>query len=215
LAQIFPKWTNKLGIYIIIALILIVIGVTAFFTYYGSPQYREMGFQPTQPVAYSHKLHAGDLGMDCRYCHYDIEYSATANVPATQICMNCHRMIGFDKPSLDPVRSSWNDNKPILWIRIYQTPDFVYFNHAPHLRAGVGCYSCHGDVRAMIKVMQARPLNMKWCLDCHRNPQMSLRPQSELTNMHWNPPPNQQELAAKMIAEKKIAPPVDCSGCHR
>ena len=215
MAQIFPKWTNRLGAYLIIAVVLIIIGVTAFFTYFGSPQYREVGFRPRQPIAYSHKLHAGDLGMDCRYCHYDIEYSPVANIPATQICMNCHRMIGLDKASLDPVRNSWDKKTPIKWVRIHQTPDFAYFNHAPHLRAGVGCYSCHGDVRAMVQVMQVRPLNMKWCLDCHRNPEMNLRPQSELTNMHWTPPSNQMGIAAKMMNDMHLAPPTDCSGCHR
>ena len=215
MAQIFPKWTNKLGIYIVIVVFLIVVGITAFFTYYGSPEYREMGFQPNQPVPYSHKLHAGDLGMDCRYCHYDIELSPVANIPATQICMNCHRMIGLDKPSLDLVRSSWSDTIAIRWVRVHQLPDFVFFNHASHLRAGVGCYSCHGDVRAMIQVIQARPLNMKWCLDCHRNPQMNLRPQSELTNMHWNPPQDQIAIATKMMADKNLNPPTECSGCHR
>ncbi len=215
MTQIFPKWTNRLGIYFIIAVLLAIAAITAFLTYYGSPQYREVGFRPRQPMPYYHKIHAGDLGMDCRYCHYDVEYSDVANIPATQICMNCHKMIGLSDHRLDVLKESWEKKIPIKWIRIHQTPDFAYFSHAPHLRAGVGCYSCHGNVRAMLEVEQVRPLNMKWCLECHRDPAMNLRPQSELTSMTWVPPPNQMELAKKIIAEKHIEPPTACSGCHR
>ncbi len=98
---------------------------------------------------------------------------------------------------------------------MHKIADYAYFNHSAHLRAGVGCASCHGNVAEMEKVMQVEPLNMGWCLDCHRNPDMHLRPVAEITNMKWVPPDNQLELAEKIKKEKNIAPPVDCSGCHR
>ena len=189
--------------------------VVGFFWYYGSPKYTDVGYRPDQPVPNSHKLHAGDLGMDCRYCHYDVEISPVANVPTTQVCMNCHKQILPESVKLLPVRESWSTGIPIQWARVHQTPDFAYFNHAAHLRVGVGCASCHGIISDMEVVAQAQPLSMGWCLECHRNPEMHIRPLSEITNMNWTPPQNQKEIAAKIINEKKIKPPVDCSGCHR
>jgi hypothetical protein len=215
LAQIFPEWTNKLPAYFVVGIVVLILGVVGFFWYYGSPWFTDVGYRPQQPVRFSHKLHASDLGMDCRYCHYDVEISPVANLPPTQVCMNCHRQIGTDNERLLAVRESWASIKPIRWIRIHDTPDFVYFDHSAHLHAGVGCSSCHGNVADMETVEQKKPLSMGWCLDCHRHPDMNLRPQSELTNMNWTPGPNQAEFASRVRQEKKIAPPVDCSGCHR
>jgi hypothetical protein len=191
------------------------VAIIGFFWYYGSPWYTDVGYRPTQPVRYSHKLHAGDLGMDCRYCHYNVEISPVANVPPTQVCMNCHQIIGTDNERLLPVRESWSSGIPIQWVRVHQIPDFAYFDHSAHLNAGVGCASCHGNVANMEVVELKKPLSMGWCLDCHRNPDMHLRPKSELTNMNWIPPADQAKLAEKTRAENKIAPPQDCSGCHR
>jgi menaquinone reductase, multiheme cytochrome c subunit len=113
------------------------------------------------------------------------------------------------------VRDSWANGTPIKWIRIHKLPDYAYFDHSIHIHAGVGCANCHGDVADMEMVEQEKPLSMGWCLDCHRHPEMNLRPPSEITNMNWTPPPDQLEYATKIKAEMKIKPPVDCSGCHR
>jgi hypothetical protein len=215
LSQIFPKWANKTGLYLITSTVFLAAATIGFFWYYGSPEFTDVGYQPNQPVPYSHKLHAGDMGIDCRYCHYDIEYSAVANIPATQICMNCHRIVMTQSEILLPIRESWEKKTPVKWIRVHQDPDYVYFNHAPHLRAGVGCGDCHDDISAMEAVRQTRPLSMSWCLDCHRDPDMHLRPEGEITNMNWTPPADQLQFAARVRAEKGIQPPVDCSGCHR
>jgi hypothetical protein len=215
LAQIFPEWTNKIPTAIAITVIVFIIATIGFFWYYGSPGYTDVGYRPTQPVRYNHSLHAGDLGLDCRYCHYDIEYSSVANLPPTQICMNCHKIIGTDNDRLLPVRESWANNIPIQWVRVHSLPDYAYFNHAAHLRAGVGCSTCHGNIAAMDVVEQKKPLSMGWCLDCHRNPGQSLRPLDQITNMTWIAPANQPDISEKYIRERKIAPPVDCSGCHR
>jgi len=215
LAQIFPEWTNRLPTYLAVGVILGILSVIGIVWYYFSPRYTDVGYQPKQPVAYSHKLHPGDLGMDCRYCHTDVEYSPVANVPPTQTCMNCHKIIKADSEKLAPVRQSWTTGVPIRWVRVHELPDFVYFNHAAHLRAGVGCPSCHGNVAEMEIVTQKQPLSMSWCLDCHRNPDMHLRPSGDVTNMYWVPSENQLEIAARLKKEKEINPPTDCSGCHR
>jgi len=215
LAQIFPEWTNKIPLYFVIVVVLFIVSVVGFFWYYGSPKYTDVGYRPKQPVAFSHKLHAGDLGMDCRYCHTNVEISAHANVPSTQTCMNCHTLVGTDNPKLLPVRESWLNNEAIEWIRIHKLPEYSYFDHSAHLNAGVGCETCHGNIAAMEVVYQAEPLSMGWCLDCHRNPGPSLRPKDQLTSMNWQPPADHAEFAKQLIQEKKIKPPVDCSGCHR
>jgi len=215
LAQIFPEWTNKIPSYALLAIILIIATMTGFFWYYGSPKYTDVGYRPIQPVPYSHKLHAGDLGIDCRYCHISVEVSPVANVPPTQICMNCHKIILPQSEKLLPVRESWATGLPMKWVRVHNLPDYVYFDHSMHLYAGVGCASCHGNVAEMEVVMQVEPLSMSWCLKCHRNPDQYLRPANQVTNMKWVPSPDQMEFANRVRAEKGINPPVDCSGCHR
>jgi hypothetical protein len=215
LAQIFPKWIDRLPPLVLAALLIIGAGGIGFFWYYGSPKYTDVGYQPKQPVDYNHKVHAGDLGLDCRYCHTAVEMSASASVPPTQTCMNCHTLVKPESEKLLAVRESWMTGKAIEWIRVHDLPDYAYFNHSAHLRAGVGCASCHGNVAIMEKVTLAEPLSMGWCLECHRNPENHLRPYSEITNMQWSPPENQRELAQKMIQEKKINPSEDCSTCHR
>ncbi len=217
MAQIFPKWANEIPKFVIAGVLTTAVAVTFGFWYFGSPKYLEVGYRPKQPVPYSHKLHAGDLGMDCRYCHIGVEKSAHASLPATSTCMNCHTQVAAKSEKLLPVRESYATNKPIQWVKVHKVPDFAYFNHSTHVNAGVGCKSCHGNVAQMDErgVMQVEPLSMGWCLDCHRNPEPHLRPKSEITNMDWVMPANQKEFAAKLIAEKKINPPVDCGACHR
>ena len=215
MAQIFPKWTNHIPIILVVAVVFISIGGIGFFWYYGSPKYTDIGYRPNQPIDYSHKVHAGDLGMDCRYCHTTVEISASANVPPTQTCMNCHTLVKPESEKLAPLMTSWQTGKPLEWVRVHMLPDYAYFDHSAHISVGVGCFSCHGNVAEMEKVMQVEPLSMGWCLDCHRNPEQHLRPISEVTNMKWKAPENQLEFAAKVIKEKNISPPVDCSGCHR
>ena len=215
MAQIFPRWTNKLPLVIGIGGVILAIVLVWGVWYYFSPKYTDVGYRPVQPVPYSHKLHAGDLGIDCRYCHTTVEVSAWANVPPTQTCMNCHKLILPESEKLLPVRESYATGKPIEWIRVHHIPDFAYFNHSAHLRAGVGCASCHGNIAQMEVVQQVQPLSMGWCLDCHRNPDMHLRPHDQITNMEWTPPEDQMSFAKRIKEELQIKPPVDCSGCHR
>lgn len=183
--------------------------------YYGSPRYTDVGYRPTQPVPYSHKLHVGDLGMDCRYCHTAVEKSRFATVPPTQTCMNCHRLILPESPRLLPVRESFATGKPIEWVRVHSVPDFAYFDHARHVTRGVGCVSCHGNIAQMDIVQQVEPLNMGWCLSCHRDPGPNLRPLDEVTNMSWQPAADHAQWAQQFMQENNIQPPKDCSACHR
>lgn len=183
--------------------------------YYFSPEFTDVGYRPLQPVPFSHQLHAGELGMDCRYCHVTVEVAAVASVPPTQTCMNCHRLVKADSPKLAPVRASASSKQPLAWVRVHKVPEYAYFDHSVHLRAGVGCSSCHGDVAAMEVVTQAEPLSMSWCLDCHRAPDAHLRPAEALTDTAWTPPPDQLAFAAEVKAERRLAPPEDCSACHR
>ena len=186
-----------------------------FFWWFGSPEFTDVGYRPEQPVNFSHKLHAGELGMDCRYCHTSVEKSQEAIVPPTQTCMNCHSVVDADSDELAVVRDSWETGKPIEWVRVHMLPDYAYFDHSVHVTAGVGCVSCHGRVDQMETVMQAEPLSMSWCLDCHREPEKHLRPLNQVTNMEWLMPDNHDELAKRFVKERNIKPPEDCTACHR
>jgi hypothetical protein len=188
---------------------------TASIWYYGSPRYTDVGYSPVQPVPYSHKLHVGDLGLDCRYCHASVEIAPVANVPPTQTCMNCHHLVKRDSEQLAPIRTSASSGRPMHWVRVHKLPDYAYFTHEAHVAAGIGCVTCHGRIDQMEVVTQMQPLSMSWCLECHRDPAPFRRPVSEVTNMRWVPPKDAAALAAKLTAEHPVAPPVDCSGCHR
>lgn len=212
MAQIFPRSTNRLPLALALAGALAPVAAVGFVWYYFSPSYTDVGYRPAQPVPYSHKLHAGELGLDCRYCHASVEVSAVANVPPTQVCMNCHRLVARDRPTLQPVRDSATSGKPLRWVRIHNVPDYAYFEHRAHVRAGVGCVSCHGRVDKMDVVRQSEPLSMSWCLDCHRAPENHLRPVSEVTNMEY---PQTLAEGERLKEEKNINPPTHCSGCHR
>lgn len=215
MAQLFPEWTNKLPLVLLVVGLCAVVGGVGFFWYYGSPKYTDVGYRPDQPVEYSHKLHAGDLGIDCRYCHTSVETSAVANVPPTRTCMNCHTLVKPDSEKLTKIRESWQTGKPMEWVRVHKIGEYAYFNHSIHIDRGVSCISCHGNIAEMEKVTQNQPLSMGWCLDCHRNPAPNLRPVNQVTNMYWEKPEDQIEYALKIIKEKNINPPTDCSGCHR
>ncbi len=215
MAQIFSKNANRAPLILLIALLFLGGAITGFFWYYASPKFTDVGYRPKQPVPYSHKLHAGDLGMDCRYCHVGVEKSAVAMVPPTATCMNCHTLVKPQSEKLTLVRESFANGTPIEWIKVHKVPDYAYFNHSIHINAGVGCESCHGNVAQMEVVEQKQPLSMSWCLDCHRNPDDHLRPMSDITKMGWKPSGDQKAFAVKVKEEKRLAPPEDCSACHR
>ncbi len=211
----FGKSTDKY--FRIIATVLAVggVGTVALIAYLAHPEVRETGYAPVQPVEYSHKLHAGNLGIDCRYCHYTVEKAGYAAVPQTEVCMNCHVRVKENSALLQPVRDSYATGKPIAWTKVHNLPDYVYFNHQAHVTAGVSCVSCHGRVDQMIVVKQVEPLSMAWCLECHRNPEAHVRPVSEVTNLGWTPDRDPVVIGRELIAAQGIKPPVECAGCHR
>ena len=152
-----------------------------------TPEAIRIGYQPDQPVPYSHALHAGELGIDCRYCHSTVERAAKAAMPPAAMCMNCHSTVKKDSEVLLPIREAFAENTPVEWTRVHDLPDYVYFNHEAHVNAAVGCESCHGRIDQMVKVYQAKPLTMEWCLDCHRNPAPNLRQPENVTMMGYKP----------------------------
>lgn len=213
MAQIFPKWTNQVPRKILIGLFVLVNAIILLIWYFFSPQYLDVGYAPTQPVPYSHKLHVSQLGLDCQYCHTNVFDSKVSNIPATQTCMNCHNQIKTDSDKLEPVRESWETGEPIEWVRVHNLPDFAFFDHSAHVNVGVGCESCHGRVDKMDVVYQAEPLSMSWCLDCHRQPEKALRPVEEVTTMGYKVE-NQLELGAELVKKNNVSPPQYCQACH-
>jgi len=175
------------------------------------------GVAREQPVPFSHRHHAGELGIDCRYCHTAVERGPIAGIPPTKTCMNCHSQIWVDSPMLEPVRTSFRTDTSIEWIKVHDLPDFVYFNHSIHVRQGVGCVSCHGRVDRMNLMWQASSLQMEWCLDCHRHPEQYVRPREQVFNMNWQPPTDQLTLGRQLVKEYKIQVQhlTNCSICHR
>lgn len=135
----------------------------------------QQGYQPAQPIAFSHELHAGTHEIACSYCHTGVERGKSATIPAVNVCMNCHNQIKKDAPEIKKIHAAWENNKPIEWIRIHNVPDFAYFNHYQHYKiAGIDCQTCHGPIQEMPEVYQHSTLNMGWCINCHRETKVDL-----------------------------------------
>ncbi len=217
MANIFPKWSNKVPLKVVVALFVIVCTLTVGVTYYCTPKYLRVGYQPLQPVAFSHALHNGQLGIDCRYCHTYVDRSGVSNVPSSNTCMNCHNQIKIDSPALAPVRESYASGNPVPWVRVHKLPDYVYFNHEAHVNRGISCVHCHGQINQMETVYVAKPLSMAFCLDCHRNPEKFIRPIDQVYNLDWKAESEaaQIEMGKKFVHDWKVNPPISCSGCHR
>jgi hypothetical protein len=211
---LFPKWTNKLPLFFISGFFLFVSVLIFVFWYWFSPKNTDVGYAPTQPIPFSHQKHAGQLGIDCRYCHYTIENAAHAAIPSTETCMNCHKVIKTDSPHIVKLRQAYEQNKPIEWVQVHKLPDYVYFDHSAHLRAGVSCVSCHGRVDEMSVVHQVEPLSMSWCLECHRAPEKFLRPRAFITKLDWKSD-DQITEGLRLKQAHHIAPREDCNTCHR
>lgn len=213
---LFPRWSNALLPTLLVVGAVLPLYAVMFVAYGLSPKTLEVGYMPTQPVPYSHALHVGTLGIDCRYCHNTVEESGFAAVPPTQTCMNCHTQIHVQSPKLSLVRQSYETGMPIEWVKVHKLADYAYFNHAAHVNRGVGCVECHGRVDQMEVVYRVAPLSMGWCLDCHRDPIDSLRPPSEVTNMSFD---QRRELTRDQRRALRdtydIHPSENCSTCHR
>ena len=211
--QIFPRELNYLPLVLALVAGALGTGVFVLFWVYFAPANLQVGYTPEQPVDSSHRLHAGELGLDCRYCHSQVERSHEAMVPPTQTCMGCHALVQTESEKLAVVRDSWETGESVGWVRVNQVPDHVFFDHSIHLAGGVGCVSCHGRIDQMEVVGIVEPLAMQWCLECHRNPESKIRPKSEVTNMAWEV--DEAWLAQRADVAAELNPPMHCSGCHR
>ena len=218
MAQIFPRSSNLLS------RASIVVGlVAAGATLGGVMMIDRAGFNQRtgttleQPVPFSHEHHVQGLGIDCRYCHAGVERSASAGIPPTATCMNCHKLVWNEAPMLEPVRASLRTGQPLKWTKVHDLPDFVYFDHSIHVAKGIGCASCHGSVQDMRLMRSANATQMRWCLDCHRNPERHLRPKQEVFNMAWKAE-DQLSLGRELRETYRIRPTdvlTSCGTCHR
>jgi len=243
MSQIFHRSTNTLSRATIFgAVFVVVILGWVLYVVQGSPFVTYAGVRKPQPVPFSHQHHVTGLGIDCRYCHTSVETSSFAGIPPTKTCMNCHAQIWTNAQLLEPVRASYRSGESLLWTRVNQLPDFVYFNHSIHVTKGVGCNTCHGPVDLMPLMYQQESLQMEWCLGCHRDPGKNLRPREQVFNMRYQPPStgnpvsldgrtfnNQDALGAYLIQKYQVrvgriktedgqvgvSEITSCSTCHR
>ncbi len=217
MSKVFSKSINQWPLRILAILLVLAVTAVVAFYYYWEPRYTRVGFAPDQPVPFDHALHAGQLGIDCRYCHSFVEQSRHSNVPPASTCMNCHNQVRSDSPLLEPVRRSYETGEPVPWVRVHQLPDYVYFNHSVHVNRGVSCYECHGQINQMTVVRHEKPLSMAFCLECHREPERFIRPPEEVFNLDWRPESEEEQLTRGLEAVHnwRVSPPVNCSGCHQ
>jgi hypothetical protein len=198
------------------AAVVIVIGLFWWWFWPRTDYARHVGFPLSQPAPFSHEHHVGGLGIDCRFCHTSVEVSSTAGMPPTYVCMTCHSQIWTNAEALAPVRQSLAEGKPVVWNRVTDLPDYVYFNHSIHIAKGVGCSSCHGEVVRMPLTLKAKSLTMQFCLGCHRDPGPNLRPKDQIFNTEWQRT-EETPSASSLLAQYHIGGRTltDCSICHR
>ncbi|NOZ71388.1 MAG: cytochrome c3 family protein [Chloroflexi bacterium] len=219
-SQPFHPITNVIA-KLSIAIIILGLGLVSLmaWVFFQSPFMRGITMSTEQPVPYSHKVHVGQLGLDCRYCHTDVENSAFANVPSSDICMGCHSQVWAGNAVFEPVRASYEEDKPLAWNRVYDLPDYVYFNHSIHLNKGVGCETCHGRLDQMPLTRKESTLTMRWCLECHRNRAKYIRPRDQVFTIGWQAPDNIAEIQQLLVEEYHVDVEqfniTDCSICHR
>jgi hypothetical protein len=217
MAQIFRSTANSYArVSIILALVgLAAVGGALFELIADSNWATRQGDAREQPIPFSHAHHVGSMGIDCRYCHTSVENTDWSPIPPTKICMNCHSQIWINSPTLEPVRESFLTNQSIKWTKVYDLPDYVYFNHSIHVKKGVGCETCHGRIDEQSLTWQQPSLQMRWCLDCHRNPEKNLRPRDQITTMGYVPKEPQEELGARLVKEYHVQKLDTCWTCHR
>jgi len=232
MAQIFHRSTNTISRVTIFGAVFVVAAVFwAMAEVQRSPYVTYAGVVRPQPAPFSHQHHVAGLGIDCRYCHTSVEQTSFAGIPPTKTCINCHKQIWTNAALLEPVRESFRDDKSLVWTRVNDLPDFVYFDHSIHINKGVGCNTCHGPVDRMPLMYNYASLQMEWCLDCHRAPEKNLRPRDQVFNMRYQEPTSdiplemdgktftdQRSLGLYLVSKYKLRGERDitsCSTCHR
>ncbi|MBI4444937.1 MAG: cytochrome c3 family protein [Acidobacteria bacterium] len=216
MAQIFHRSINTISRFSIFGALFMIVALAFSFTALNrSPYATQVRVAREQPVQFSHKHHVQGMGIDCRYCHTSVSDAAFAGIPPTKTCMTCHSQIWSTSPMLEPVRESFRTGKSLEWTRVHDLPDFVYFDHSVHVKKGIGCVTCHGQVDEMPLMWRENTLQMEWCLNCHRNPEQYVRPREQVFSMNWNPPVPQEVLGPQLVKEYKIKRLDNCSVCHR
>ena len=217
--QVFHRSTNVISRFTIFGGLFLLGALTfGLATVNRSSWVTRQGIAREQPVQFSHMHHAGELGIDCRYCHTTVETNANAGFPATHVCMTCHSQLWTNAEMLAPVRQSLAENRPIDWHRVARVPDYVYFRHDIHIAKGIACVECHGRIDRMPLTYRAKAFEMKFCLDCHRDPAPHLRPRDQVYNFEWQPPADHAALGRRLMAEYHIKSPTEitsCGTCHR
>ena len=183
--------------------------VPAYF-YYMTPEYTRPGYTPIQPVPFDHSIHVDQLGMDCRYCHTFVDRSEHSNIPSAATCMNCHNQIKADSPALAPIRESAAGGKPVEWIRVHRTPDYVFFNHSVHVNRGISCVECHGQINKMKVVRHEKSFGMAFCLDCHREPEKFIRDPKKTNIYDLDSKRAGESAGLALVKHMKINPPESC-----
>ena len=170
----------------------------------------QQNYQPTQPIAFSHKVHAGQYEIDCNYCHTGVNISKSANIPSVNICMNCHNAINTDKPEIQKILTAYEENRPIEWVRVHNLPDLAYFNHKQHVAVGgLDCATCHGPIEEMDVVYQYSELTMGWCINCHRETEVNAKGNDyykKLVELH--------KSSSKKPMKVEDIGGLECSKCH-
>jgi hypothetical protein len=182
-----------------------------------------VGRAAPQPIPFSHALHAGGLGLDCRFCHAGVERGAEAGMPTASLCLGCHAQVWNGAAVLAPLHDSLALGAPIAWASVHRLPDHARFHHGLHVAGGVACETCHGRVWEMPRTVKAQPMSMGWCLDCHRAPEARSRPSEAVFDRHWRAAPADASghrpggiaAFAARHAGMEVSPLTRCSTCHR
>ncbi len=217
MAQVFHPSANSIVKVSIVATVLGVLGLSGAIYAVNLTYGHRLYIPIEQPVQFSHKHHVGDDGIDCRYCHTSVEKAYSAGMPGTHTCMSCHSQIWSNSPELQPVRASYTSGKPIAWNRVHDLPDFVYFNHSLHVKKGMGCETCHGNMSKLPLAKKVHSMTMSWCLDCHRHPEKYIRPREAVFKVGYKPEEPQAVIGKRLVREYKVLNPrqlTDCATCH-
>ncbi len=216
MAQLFTQTaSNAFRVLIVLSLLASLGAVLLGYVWARSDVVWNVGKPAPQPVPFRHDLHVGSLGIDCRYCHTNVERAADAGMPSAQTCMSCHSQVWTGASILEPVRSSLALGQPISWASVHRLPDFAYFNHAAHVTKGVACETCHGRVDQMTRTVKTQTMSMGWCLDCHRNPAPRLRPREEVFAMGYEPHGEALPDDIRAFYHEARQRLTSCNTCHR